>query len=125
MAIPEAIPVSRDGGDHSSCIGVYGPEDGENMFWGRVVATFSRPPDPRPANWYPEKRWYAVLHKFNGWGHHFATEHWFAGVSTPQGEQKVVDQANAKLDEMLAELEQIQYADDYIEIRLFQVEIDG
>src|SRR5258708_1318675 len=104
VAIPELIWVSRDGGNYSSCMGRYDLDREDNQFWGRVVATFSQPPEPRPANWYPEKRWYAVLHKFDGWGRHIGTHHWLAGVSSPCGEEGVLKRANMKLDEMVAAL---------------------
>lgn len=77
--------------------------------------------EPRPAGWYAEKRWYAVLHKFDAWGRHLGTAHWFAGVDRPWGDAP--EQANVKLDEMVAALGEVEYAD--IEIRLFRVEIDG
>jgi hypothetical protein len=123
MAIPEVIRVSREGGNYSSCMGDYDLHlgDGANQFWGRVVAFHTKPPEPRPANWYPEKRWYAVLHRFDAWGRHIGTDHWFAGVDRPWGDAPEL--ANAKLDEMVAAVGQVEYGD--IEIRLFQVEIDG
>jgi formate hydrogenlyase regulatory protein HycA len=121
VVIPERIPVSRKGGNYSSCMGFYSLDVDDNQFWGQVVACFSQPPEPRPAGWYPEKRWYAVLHKFDGWGHHTSTDHWFAGVDRPWGD--AIKQANAKLDEMVAALGEVEYAD--IEICLFRVEIDG
>jgi formate hydrogenlyase regulatory protein HycA len=95
--------------------------DEANQFWGRVVAFHTRRPEPRPASWYPEKRWYAVLHKFDAWGRHLSTEHWFAGVDRPWGDAP--ERANVKLDEMVAALGEVEYAD--IEIRLFRVVIDG
>jgi formate hydrogenlyase regulatory protein HycA len=104
-------------------MGAYSSGDEDNMFWGRVVAIPSLAPEPRPAGWYPEKRWYAVLHRFDGWGHHLGTDHWFAGMSAPAGEDRILDRASAKLDEMVAALEDVVYGD--IEIRLFRVEIDG
>lgn len=121
MAIPEAIPVSREGGNYSSCMGFYSLDVDDNQFWGRVVAAGSSIPDPCPADWRPEKRWYAVLHKFDGWGHHIGTDHWCAGAERPWGDE--VQRANAKLDEMVAALGGVEYAD--IEIRLFEVNIDG
>lgn len=123
MAIPEAIRVSRTRGNYSSCIGSYEAGGEDNMFWGRVVATTSLAPEPRPAGWFPEKRWYAVLHRFDGWGRHIGTDHWFAGVTAPDGEGQVIDRANTKLDEMVATLGEVVYGD--IEVRLFLVEIDG
>ena len=62
-----------------------------------------------------------MLHKFDGWGQHIGTDHWFAGVERPWGD--AVERANARLDEMVAALGEVEPAD--IEICLFQVEIDG
>jgi formate hydrogenlyase regulatory protein HycA len=122
VAIPEVIPVSRDGGNYSSCMGIYSPDVEDNPFWGRVVASFEPPPDPRPVGWYLQKRWYAVLHMFDGWGKHIGTDHWFAGT-TADGEEEVCRRASAKLDEMVAALGEVEWSD--IEIGLFRVEIDG
>ena len=123
MAIPEVIRVTHDGGNYSSCMGDCDLELGDeaNQFWGRVVAFHTKPPTPQPAGWHPEKRWYAVLHKFDGWGRHLNTDHWFAGVDRPHGDAPEL--ANAKLDEMVAGMGEVEYAD--IEIRLFRAEIDG
>jgi len=94
----------------------------DNQFWGRVVASFAGIPKPPPARWEPYKRWYAVLHKFDGQGRHIETDHWFAGT-TADGEREVCKRANARLDEMVAALGPVESAD--IEIELFRVEIDG
>lgn len=121
MAIPARIPVSRAGGNYSSCIGFYSLDVDDNQFWGQVVACGARPAEPRPAGWNPEKCWYAVLHRFDGTGRHIGTDHWFAGLDRPWG--GAIERASAKLDEMVAALGEVEYAD--IEIGLFQVEIDG
>ena len=122
MVIPQTIRVSRQGGNYSSCMGLYDLDTNDNQFWGRVTASFSTMPKPPPVDWRPHKRWYAVLHKFDGWGKHLGTDHWFAGT-TAEGEKEVCARAWAKLDEMVASLGEVEYAD--IEIELFQVEIDG
>ena len=81
VAIPDRIWVSRDGGNFSSCMGDYdlGLGDEANQFWGRVVAFHTRPPEPRPAGWYPEKRWYAVLHRFDSGGDHLGCMRFVGG----------------------------------------------
>src|SRR6516162_3798809 len=122
MAIPQRIRVSRGGGNYSSCMGFYSLDVEDNQFWGQVTASFSTMPQPPPVDWRPFKRWYAVLHRFDGWGKHLGTEHWFAGT-TAEGEGEVCARARARLDEMVAALGAVEYAD--IEIELFQVEIDG
>jgi formate hydrogenlyase regulatory protein HycA len=103
-------------------MGFYNLGAGDNQFWGRVVASFSTMPKPLPVDWRPHKRWYAILHKFDGWGKHIGTDHWFAGT-TADGEKEVCERASAKLDEMIANLGPVEHAD--IEIELFQVVIDG
>jgi formate hydrogenlyase regulatory protein HycA len=105
-------------------MGFYSLDVEDNQFWGRVVASFSTMPKPPPADQCPYKRWYAVLHKFDGWGKHIGTEYWFAGTDANGSyEHHVSRQASAKLDEMVAALGEVEYAD--IEIELFQIEIDG
>jgi formate hydrogenlyase regulatory protein HycA len=103
-------------------MGFYSLDVEDNQFWGQVVASFSTLPQPPPADWQPYKRWYAVLHKFGPWGKHLGTEHWFAGT-TADGEREVCERASEKLDERVAALGPVEYAD--IEIEQFQVVIDG
>ena len=88
MVIPQTIRVSRQGGNYSSCMGLYDLDTNDNQFWGLVTASFSTMPKPPPVDWRPQKRWYAVLHKFDGWGKHLGTDHWFAGT-TAEGEKEV------------------------------------
>src|SRR4051812_26850158 len=121
MAIPDRIRVSREGGNYSKCMGFYSLDVEDNQFWGRVIASFCGMPKPPPARWEPYKRWYAVLHTFDGQGNHIGTDHWYAGT-TADGEGEVCKRANAKLDEMVARLGDVEWAD--IEIGLFRVEID-
>jgi hypothetical protein len=121
LAIPEIVPVSREGGNYSACMGFYSLDIEDNQFWGRVVAFHTPPPVPRPTDWQTEKRWYSVLHKFDGRGRHIGTDHWFAGIDRPWGNATTL--ANAKLNEMVAALGEVEYAD--IGIRLFQIVIDG
>jgi formate hydrogenlyase regulatory protein HycA len=103
-------------------MGFYSLDVEDNMFWGQVTASASTMPQPPPLDWRPYKRWYAVLHKFGPRGKHIATDHWFAGT-TAEGEREVCARAWGKLDEMVAALGPVEYAD--IEIELFRVEIDG
>jgi hypothetical protein len=120
MTIPDRIPISREGGNYSSCMGFYLPDEEDNQFWGQVVASF--PTKMTAGERRQQKRWYAVLHKFDGWGNHLGSEHWSAGT-TADGEREVCTRARAKLEEMVASLGAVEWAD--IEIGLFQVEIDG
>ncbi len=122
MMIPKLIRVSRNGGNYSACMGFYSLDVEDNEFWGQVVASFSGMPNPPPFDSRPYKRWYAVLHKFDAQGKHIESDHWFAGT-TADGEQAVIESASAKLDEMVAALGEVEFAD--IQIQLFQVSIDG
>jgi formate hydrogenlyase regulatory protein HycA len=104
-------------------MGFYSLDVEDNQFWGRVVGDYSGPPEPCPKNWCPEKRWYAVLHKFDGRGNHIGTDHRFSSVTEPHEERQAIDRASAKLDEMVAALGVVEYAN--IEIKLFSVVING
>jgi len=105
-------------------MGFYSLDAEDNQFWGQVVASMSSIPSAAPADWRTRKRWYAILHKFDGWGKHVGTDHWFAGTDADGSfEQHATHRASAKLDEMVADLGEVEFAD--IEIGLFQVEIDG
>jgi formate hydrogenlyase regulatory protein HycA len=101
-------------------MGFYALDDG-NQFWGRVVVTFCGVPEPSPDDWEPYRRWSAVLHKFDPRGKHIGTELWSANATAD--EEAAFEQASAKLDEMVAALGPVEYGD--IEIKLFEVEIDG
>jgi hypothetical protein len=119
MAIPTRIPVSRQVDYYSGYIGQY---QGENQFWGQIVAQFAHDmPHPPPSNLEPYKRWYAVLHKFDCEGHHIGTDCSFIGT-TADGEPGVFAAATETLNNFIAVLEPVQYGD--IAIRLFQLEIE-
>lgn len=121
MAIPDRILVCRDD-FYASCIGFYSLDVEDNQFWGQVVASFAMLPQPPPTDWRPYKRWYAILHRFDGFGRHIGTDHRFAGV-TADGETDVFKRASDKLDELVAALGPVEYGN--IEIALFATEIDG
>src|SRR5262245_25716368 len=82
-------------------MGSYSLDFEDNQFWGRIVRSHTG--------------WYAVLHKFDSWGRHIGTDHWFAGEDRPWS--GAPERANAKLDEMVTALGNVDYAD--IEIRLW------
>jgi formate hydrogenlyase regulatory protein HycA len=88
------------------------------QFMAFVVATL---PGDRKVD-LPGKRWYAVLHTFNRQGDHLNTEAWYAG-NTEDGEPAVLERAQARRTEMLAELEPYTLCD--VRIKPFGVEIDG
>ena len=69
-------------------------------------------------------RWYAVLHKFDPWGKHIGTEHWFSGTCREsEADRAVIDRADEKLDEMIRNLGKTMFCD--IEVELFKVEVEG
>lgn len=116
MAVPQTINVLREEDYHTDQIGK--SADGR-QFMGFVTATL---PMPIPADWQAHKRWYAVLHTFDKKGKHLKTEAWFAGA-TADGERQVVENAQARLAEMIAGLGEVKFGN--VKIGLFRVEIDG
>ncbi len=120
MAIPKLIPVSRQGGNYTAHIGLYGPKGKRDQFSAQIVATLTEPKPGTPPT--SGKRWYVVLHKFTNRGKHIGTEHWFAGT-TADGEEQVIKRARAKREATIGALENVEFAD--IKVALFQVTIDG
>ena len=116
--IPDQIVISRDQGARLETIGTYG--DG-NQFMAFVVTTRLEKPLGSVDN-LDDKRWYAVRHTFAADGSHLETIAWFAGTSV-EGEALAMARANAKLEELLAELGLVTFDD--VRIRLFQAVIDG
>jgi len=116
VAVPKSIKIAREEGYHTDLIGKYG--DG-SQFMGFVTATL---PTPLPKAWQRRKRWYAVLHTFDKKGKHLNTDACFAGT-TASGEQKAIEKAQAKLDEMIEALGKVKYGN--VKVGLFQVQIDG
>jgi formate hydrogenlyase regulatory protein HycA len=115
MAVPNRIRISRQAKSYTHHLGIY---RGCQQFMGFISATL---PCPTPEDWHSQKRWYAVLHRFDPWGDHLGTEAWFAGT-TADGEDLVCCMAREKLSEMIGALGKIMYCD--VEVRLFQVFID-
>ncbi|MEW2121154.1 hypothetical protein AB0945_39660 [Streptomyces sp. NPDC005474] len=72
--------------------------------------------------WQSQKRWCAVLHRFDGAGRHLDSRIQFTGT-TADGEQKVIDAARLLLDEWLDALPERQYQD--IAIAPFEVQFEG
>src|SRR5690348_16379892 len=116
MAIPDRVPIQRERGYRTSHIGRY---DG-GQFFASVTATHEPGggADPyRPGN----KRWYAVLHRFDPDGAHAGSEIWFAGTS--EHERTSIKRADTRLKELIATLPSHKFGD--IAIKLFHVELDG
>ncbi len=114
--IPDRVPIAREEGSHTDTIGTYG--DG-HQFLAFVVATL---PESSSDDWESQKRWYAVLHRFDAEGRHTGTDAEFFGT-TADGEPRVVEQARARLQEWLDALDRRRYED--VAVELFSVEIDG
>lgn len=116
MAIPERIPIAFEADSYTRYVGKYGRG---RQFMAFVTATL---PSPIAPDWKRHKRWHAVLHTFDAQGNHLDTEAWFAGV-TADGEEKVIERAQQKRIEMLAELGRYKLCD--ISVKLFSITIDG
>ncbi len=116
MAVPEAIKIRREEGYHTHLVGAH---DG-GQFMAFIVSPKTR--GPVPEDWQKHKKGYAVLHTFDSTGKHRKTDAWFAGT-TADGQIEVANKASAKLDEMMASLENVRFCD--VTVGLFQVTIDG
>jgi len=129
MSLPSTIRVGYDPAHYSNRIGRYAG----GQFMGFVVAAMPMQqwlPEPVMMiaslalrdSWPKYKRWYAVLHTFDARGTHLNTNAWFAGTSAG-GEERVVEAARAKREEMIAGLGPIELTD--VEIALFSARAGG
>ncbi|MEV6344828.1 hypothetical protein [Actinoplanes sp. NPDC051851] len=100
MAIPSRVPIAHEPGYRTDTIGTY--DDGQ--FFGSVTAVLV-PGD---------KRWYAVLHRFDAGGRHRESEIRAAGSP---------GEASELLTGWLGALPGRAFGD--IAVGLFQVEVDG
>jgi formate hydrogenlyase regulatory protein HycA len=117
---PDPLRIPHDD-DRFEYVGTYGSD---RQFMAFVTGAF--PGDnyyPGPSgDWTSHKRWYAVLHHFDAEGDHLGTDAW-SGGTTAEGENKAVERAYRKLDEMLASLGEYEFCD--IAVKPFQYEQDG
>jgi formate hydrogenlyase regulatory protein HycA len=113
--LPKTFPIAHEPDYRTRCIGKC--DDGR-QFMSFIVAGFSHGKEP----WQQRKRWYAVVHTFDGRGNHLGTDARFAGT-TADGEDAVIDRATAMLEEMLTGLGSYKLCN--VRIKLFSVEIDG
>jgi formate hydrogenlyase regulatory protein HycA len=127
VAEPDRLLIPyADFDDRFEFVGRYG--DG-HQFMAFVTGAF-------PADWWsgknqPEylrncwmwhKRWYAVIHRFDGAGSHIGTDAW-SGGTTADGEKEAMERAERMLEELLTSLGERRSCD--IAVRPFAVEIDG
>jgi hypothetical protein len=115
-SVPKLIPVVRMREDQ---MGSYADS---KQFWGQVVASSDSQPDVvNSHDWHHDKKWYAVLHKFDNEGRHLGTDYRFIGRES-DGES-IFEEADKQLEAFVRNLGQVRYGD--IKIALFQQEIDG
>lgn len=119
MAVPETIRIARIPDFYTDKIGR--TADGR-QFMAFVVA--SLPEDVRRTreDWQKQKRWHAVLHKFDLQGKHLHSEIETTGT-TAHGEQAAIERARSGLAEMVKTLGKVKYCD--VRVSLFRVEVDG
>jgi hypothetical protein len=113
VAIPDRVPITYEPDFHTRTIGRYD----EGQFFAWVTATLG----DGDGDWASRKRWYAVLHRFDRDGTHTGSTIECTGTSVD--ENAAVDRAHARVDELIGVLPGHEFCD--IEIRLFQVEVDG
>ncbi|MGW6416731.1 hypothetical protein [Streptomyces sp. NPDC055055] len=116
MSVPEVIPIRHEPEYRTSTIGRW--QGGQ--FFASVTAAF--PEGWSGDDWQSQKRWCAVLHRFDEAGRHLDSRIQFTG-STAEGEQKAIDAARLLLAEWLDALPERQYQD--ITIAPFEVRFEG
>ena len=114
MAIPEKIPIQRIEDYHTHHIGM--TKDGRQFFG---YETFIFPDGIPKGDWMKARREYVVLYIFDKDGNYIETKHCFVGFTADISPSNTSE----KLDEMIAELGEIEYKD--ILVKPFQTEIDG
>lgn len=113
MAIPEVIPIRHEPGYRTENIGRYD----HGQFLASITAAY--PPDYRMGpDWLENRRWYAVLHRFDAEGHHTGSDIWTPGPGVPAD-----GRLDAKLEGWLDGLPGLVFGD--IAIRPFEVSADG
>jgi hypothetical protein len=116
MNLPEVIPIRHGPDYHTSTTGRW--QGGE--FYASVTAAV--PEDWNLNDWESQKRWYAVLHQFDGAGRHLDSRIQFTGT-TADGEKEAIAAADQLLAEWLDALPERQYQD--IAIEPFSVQFEG
>jgi len=116
IEFPKKIPIERIEEYHTHYIGT---TKDEKQFWGYVTFVFIKPHVEIIGDWQDFRHEYAILHTFDKNGCYLDTKSWLGGT-TKQVDNIIL---YTKLEEMVAELGDIQFGD--IEVELFQTEIDG
>jgi hypothetical protein len=107
MNVPAVIPIRHEPDHRTSTVG--------RCRGGQFFASVTAAPTP-------EKRWCAVLHRFDEAGAHLGSRIEFTGAAVG-GERTAVAEARRLLDEWLAALPERQYQD--IAIAPFEVRFEG
>lgn len=117
MKIPDKLPIAREEDYHTHYLGKC--EDGR-QFWAYDTFIHTLTGQEILADdWQKWRKEYILLHTFDADGHHLHTDHWYAGYTADIQDEAIA----AKLEEMVGSLGPITFED--IEVRLFQVTIDG
>lgn len=115
--VPDAIWIDREEGYRTHAIG----RAAGGQFMAFVVATL--PPGPPGPDWRSQKRWYAVLHRFDLAGRHLETVARFAGT-TSDGEAVVLERARSYRDELMAPLVEAGAELRRVRVQLFAVQVE-
>jgi hypothetical protein len=116
MAIPKKIPIERIERYHTHYVG---KTLDEKQFWGYTTFVFTKPYSEIIGNWQDYRDEYAILHIFDKQGICLDTKHILVGTANQVDDITLY----TKLEEIVAELGIIEFAD--IEVELFNTEING
>jgi hypothetical protein len=125
VAVPDLLRIPCETGEYAR-FDLVGRDENGQQFVAFVTGALpvdeiaERLPEPLRRYWRSEKRWYAVLHRFDADGNHLGTDARSGGAD---GESDATNRAEQELDALLAALGPWQSGD--IWVRLFEVERDG
>ena len=114
MAIPELIPIAYMPDSRTSTIGRYD----HGQFYATLTQAYPQSYDRRTMRdrWREHNRFYAVLHRFDGEGHHTGSDIWREPPSAAG------DETEAKVRAWLSALPGLEYGP--IAVRLFRIVVD-
>lgn len=116
MHFPEKIPIERIEDYHTHYLG---KAEQALQFWGYVTFLWKVLPKDFDGDWKDNRHEYAVLHLFDTEGNYLETRHWHGGTTNQVADSTL----DSKLKNMISELGEVVYCD--IEVKLFQIEMDG